>query len=54
MSSDLKPACPAARLMSEGGGGFNPHVKPTRSTWALAPEERFSGPSYATNMSTET
>jgi hypothetical protein len=26
----------------EGGGGFNPRIKPTESTMALAAEERFT------------
>ncbi len=30
----------AEKLNSEGGGGFNPRIKPTKSTRALAPEER--------------
>ncbi len=31
----------AEKLDSEGGGGFNPRIKPTESTRALAPEGRF-------------
>jgi hypothetical protein len=31
----------AEKLGSEGGGGFNPRIKPTESMWALAPEGRF-------------
>jgi len=30
----------AEKLVAEGGGGFNPRIKPTESTRALAPEER--------------
>jgi len=29
------------KLRSEGGGGFNPRIRPAESTRALAPEERF-------------
>ena len=32
----------AEKLDPEGGGGFNPRIKPTGSTRALAPEGRFS------------
>ena len=32
----------AEKLDPEGGGGFNPRVKPTESMWALAPEGRFA------------
>ena len=31
---------PAEKLGTEGGGGFNPRMKPTETTWALAPERR--------------
>ena len=30
----------AEKLKTEGGGGFNPRMKPAGSTWALAPEAR--------------
>jgi glutamate racemase len=33
---------PAEKLASEGGGGFNPRIKPAESAWASAPEERLS------------
>jgi putative ATPase len=33
---------PEEKLDSEGGGGFNPRIKPTKSTRALAPEEHAS------------
>ena len=36
---------PAEKLNPEGGGGFNPRIKPAESTRALAPEEGFSGDS---------
>jgi long-chain acyl-CoA synthetase len=29
----------AGKLAAEGGGGFNPRIKPGESTWALAPDE---------------
>jgi len=32
----------AEKLDPEGGGGFNPRIKPTGSMRALAPEGRFS------------
>ena len=32
---------PGTKLGAEGGGGFNPRIRPTESTWALAPEGRF-------------
>jgi hypothetical protein len=35
----------AEKLDSEGGGGFNPRIKPAESTRSLAPEEGFSGDS---------
>jgi hypothetical protein len=31
----------AEKLIPEGGGGFNPRIKPTESTLALATEEHF-------------
>jgi probable rRNA maturation factor len=41
-SKSLVPAKQAAeKLKAEGGGGFNPRIKPAESTRALAPEERF-------------
>jgi hypothetical protein len=41
-------ASPAAeKLDPEGGGGFNPRIKPAESTTALAPEAGFSGNSPA-------
>ena len=32
---------PQDKLDSEGGGGFNPRIKPSKAIGALAPEERF-------------
>jgi hypothetical protein len=32
----------AGELEPEGGGGFNPRIKPSKSARALAPEKRFS------------
>jgi hypothetical protein len=39
--SDFPALQAAEKLDPEGGGGFNPRIKPTESTRALAPEELF-------------